>query len=90
MHRALLSRSSPLTGQLDFQLPQNPLAYAPPRSCSQGSISTYYVDAHTCRSRMSGRMLTSADQDVQAALAFATQNNVPISVKNSGPLDHAT
>ena len=62
------------TGQscnLDFALPSNPAVYAPPNQCYQGSISDYYVEAHSV-------------SDVQATLAFISQNNVPLTIKNSG------
>lgn len=62
------------TGQscnLDYVLPSNPLVYAPPINCYQGSVSPYYIDV-------------SGVSDIQAGLAFAAQHNIPLVVKNSG------
>ena len=43
----------------------------PPADCYQGSVPSYYVEVTNV-------------SDVQAALAFAQSNNVPLVVKNSG------
>lgn len=32
---------------LDYTLPQNPLVYAPPQNCYQGSVAPKYVSSHT-------------------------------------------
>ncbi|KAJ7189102.1 hypothetical protein C8R46DRAFT_1244603, partial [Mycena filopes] len=55
---------------LDTTDPQNPLA-TDGTSCDQGEISPYYIDIATA-------------SDVQAAIHFAKQNDVPLSIKNSG------
>lgn len=40
-------------------------------NCRQGSVSSYYIDAHT-------------DEDIKAGLAFAQQHNIPLVIKASG------
>ena len=62
------------TGQgcvLDYTAPQNPLVYAPPANCYQGSVAPYYVDVHNYT-------------DLQAVFAFANSTRVSIYIKNSG------
>ncbi|SCZ90958.1 BZ3500_MvSof-1268-A1-R1_Chr1-3g02421 [Microbotryum saponariae] len=55
---------------LDYNLPQNPLAYAA-KTCQQGSVPPYYVDVQK-------------PTDVTAVIAFAKKYGVPLVVKNSG------
>ncbi|KAF7972996.1 hypothetical protein HWV62_16490 [Athelia sp. TMB] len=62
------------TGQgcvLDYTIPQNPLVYAPPANCYQGSVAPYYVDVHNYT-------------DLQAVFMFANSTRVSIYIKNSG------
>lgn len=40
-------------------------------NCQQGSVPSYYIDAHT-------------DEDIKAGLAFAQQHNIPLVIKASG------
>ncbi|KAK7713249.1 hypothetical protein SLS64_004498 [Diaporthe eres] len=55
---------------LDDSAPSNPAAYAN-RTCWQGSVPTYYINA-------------SNVSDVQYALAWAKENGIPLSIKASG------
>ncbi|KAF8165978.1 FAD-binding domain-containing protein [Crassisporium funariophilum] len=56
---------------VDWTNPQNPAAFAPPRQCSQGSVSSFYID------------VKGAD-DVRAAYAFTRKTKVPLVIKNTG------
>ncbi|KAJ6610188.1 hypothetical protein B0H10DRAFT_2166095 [Mycena sp. CBHHK59/15] len=55
---------------LDSKSPSNPLATTN-ATCDQGSISPYYIAVANA-------------QDVQAAFAFASIKNIPLSIKNTG------
>ncbi|SCV68840.1 BQ2448_961 [Microbotryum intermedium] len=55
---------------LDYNLPQNPLAYTA-KTCQQGSVPPYYVNIQK-------------PSDVSASIAFAKKYGVPLVVKNSG------
>ncbi|KAK5118669.1 hypothetical protein LTR85_008134 [Meristemomyces frigidus] len=56
---------------LDFNLPSDATYYAPPASCYQGSVPSYYINVQQV-------------SDVQAGLAFAQKYGVPLAIKNSG------
>ena len=66
-----LAKATATGCNLDYSVPQNPLVYAPPNNCYQGSISTYYIKVQ-------------AISDIQAALAFSNKTKVPLTIKNSG------
>lgn len=56
--------------QLDYNLPQNPLAFTA-RVCQQGSVPPYYVDVREA-------------SDVTRTIAFVKKFKIPLVVKNSG------
>ncbi|KAJ7589809.1 FAD-binding domain-containing protein [Mycena floridula] len=56
---------------LDWTNPSNPLAFSPPRTCSQGSVPPYYVPVQSAA-------------DVQAVFAFAKSTKVDLVIKNTG------
>ncbi|KAJ6494958.1 FAD-binding domain-containing protein [Mycena vulgaris] len=56
---------------LDWQNVSNSAAFSPPQTCSQGSISPYYIDVKTAG-------------DVQAAFAFSKNTGVHVVIKNTG------
>ncbi|KAI5122091.1 hypothetical protein M0805_002213 [Coniferiporia weirii] len=56
---------------LDSTDPTDPLAFTPPRTCSQGSIPPYFIDVENTN-------------DIIAGFKFAKQNNVILVVKNTG------
>ncbi|KAH8108810.1 FAD-binding domain-containing protein [Phellopilus nigrolimitatus] len=56
---------------LDYTQPQNSLAFEPPRTCDQGSIPEFYIDAQNA-------------SDIVAAFNFSRATKVAIVVKNTG------
>lgn len=73
---------------LDYNLPQNPLAYIL-KTCKQGSVSTYYVPSFLpARTPHSLTRLNQVDvaqpSDVQNTFVFAKAHGIPLAIKNSG------
>ncbi|KAF8157764.1 FAD-binding domain-containing protein [Mycena galopus ATCC 62051] len=56
---------------LNWQNVSDPTAFAPPKTCHQGSVSSYYIDVENA-------------QDAQAAFAFSRSTGVPLVIKNTG------
>ncbi|KAJ7347092.1 FAD-binding domain-containing protein [Mycena albidolilacea] len=56
---------------LDWQNVTNPAAVSSSETCSQGSVSTHYIDVKKA-------------SDVQAAFQFSSKTGVPLVIKNTG------
>ncbi|KAH9484479.1 FAD-linked oxidoreductase [Psilocybe cubensis] len=56
---------------LDWLNPSNPDSFAPPRDCSHGAVSPYYIDVRK-------------KEDVIAAFKFSKTQKVPLAIKNTG------
>ncbi|KAF9053278.1 FAD-binding domain-containing protein [Panaeolus papilionaceus] len=56
---------------LDWTNSTNPLAFAPPSECKQGSIPPFYIDVRN-------------KNDVVAGYKFAKKHGLPIAIKNTG------
>ncbi|KAJ7873861.1 FAD-binding domain-containing protein [Mycena olivaceomarginata] len=56
---------------LDWQNVTNPAAVSSSETCSQGSVSTHYIDVKKA-------------SDVQAAFQFSSRTGVPLVIKNTG------
>ncbi|KAF8147579.1 FAD-binding domain-containing protein [Crassisporium funariophilum] len=57
--------------ELDWTNPTNPLAFAPPSTCKQGSIPNFFIDVKN-------------QNDVIAAFKFSKSTGVPLVIKNTG------